>query len=130
MTHRSRLTRVQLYQYFGANPPSTEPGTHIIWTRHNVETIRANVGQVYPYFAGASLSQAELDQNIRVFTFDGHYRIDAADFATKEEVIAFLRVREQSKGDRSLDLWLNKINGRWLKVVLRKAEGQTGNPME
>lgn len=130
LTVLSGSYRHAILNYPGANPPSTEPETHIIWTRHNVDTVKSNIGRAYPFFTCLSQAGSRASDNSRLFIFDGHYRIDSADFATKEEVLEFVKAREQSKRDKPASVWMDKLNSRWLKVLLRKAPEQSGNPME
>lgn len=117
--------------YPGANPPSSEPGTHIIWTRHNVECIKQNVGQAYPLFQCRTQAGLRSQNESRIYTYEGHYRIESAESATKQEVLEFVKARDQSKGEKPASVWLDKLNSHWLKVMLRRCPDneQSGDPM-
>lgn len=121
-----------ILNYPGANPPSTEPGVQTIWTRHNIETVKDSLGQVFPFFTCTSPPTNRAGDRHRVFKYDGQYRIESATLATKQEVLDFVKARDQSKGEKPASVWLDKLNSSWLKVTLRRCpeEQQTGDPME
>jgi hypothetical protein len=52
--------------------------------------------------------------------------------ASKEQVLDFVRSREQSKTEKTAEVWRDKLNSTWLRVTLKRCseEDQTGNPMD
>lgn len=124
-----------IFNHPGANPPSTEPNVQVIWTRNNVDTVKASLGQAYPYFTYKPLETEGRDNTDgpqRIYTYAGHYRISTAEIATKEEVLDFVKARGQSQAAKPASVWQDKLNSTWLKVTLRKCpeEEQGVNPME
>lgn len=102
-----------IFLYPESNPPTYEPGTHVIWTRNNVGAIRNSVGSVYPLFT------SEVQAGNQIFSFGGNYKIESAEAATVDEVFEFVQWRKELKGGKFVRVWKDKLNSEWLKVKVR-----------
>lgn len=112
-----------------ANPPCTEPGQYILWTRHNIPTVMGNIGETYPLY----LTQIKRRGTV---SYEGQHRIETAEQATPEEVAALRKYRENGLGSMHKDRFLSEDGvliereSTWLKVVVRRCPEveQTGDP--
>lgn len=117
--------------YPGANPPCSVPDSHLIWTRNNITTVQNSIGGSFPLYS-ALPPQDGRREGLRIFKFEGFFSIVTAEIATSEEVLEFVKTREQSKGEKPAEVWQDKLRSRWLRVLLTKSgqESQKGDPME
>lgn len=115
--------------FTGANPPSVDSKARLVWTRHRIDLIKANIGQAYPFFQGHLKAGRKMYE---AYTYEGRFRIESVELATKNEVLEFIKARKISKRKRPAASWMEKLEAQWCKVLLIRCpeEEQTGNPLE
>ena len=128
---------VAIMSHKGANPVSSQIASSglEIWTRHNFGSILSHIGVPIPLFT-PSMSPESMRQwntcgsRAGCYVYSGMYQIIASQIAKgkSEEVLEFIRQREESKRERSADLWNSKLNSDWMIVRIEKCAKELQKP--